>query len=100
MSTVKADADPKVNKYFDRAVQVLAVLVLPVLAWAVALQVNVMTVEGRVSQLEKDQASLTKRHDKDSERIRDIELSVVRMEGKLDNANQNLEEIKLLVRAR
>lgn len=90
----------KASKYFDRVIQVLAVLVLPVLGWAFALQMSVASLDTRLSQMEKDHAALQKKHDKDSDRIREIELAVVRMEGKLDNANQNLEEIKVLVRSR
>jgi len=72
-------------------------LVIPTLIWAYTLQRQIDANTSGVEKNSENIASLSQDFKEDSERIRQIELAVVRMEGKIDTATAVLKDIRIAV---
>ena len=85
-----------VGKAIDIGFKVLAVLVVPLLLWGVRLEVNNAIADERISEIQEDL-------DKLSETTRAVQansISLVRLEGKLDNLDGKVDEVKDLLQER
>lgn len=91
---IMANGDGSKTKIWEWVRWGVTALILPILVWAWSLQSKVDESEHRVRELEKDMTSVESDIKEDNGRIQRIEISVARIEGKLDNANETLEVIK------
>ena len=83
-------------KFFDIALKVLSMLVIPVIIWAVKLEVKNAIQDERIVELQED---LDKLSDVTNV-VQANSLALVRLEGKLDNVDEKIGEIKTLLRDR
>lgn len=84
------------GKAFDIGFKVLSVLVFPILLWGVRLEVNNAIQDERIFEIQEDL-------DKLSETTRAVQansISLVRLEGKLDNLDGKVDEVKQLLQER
>jgi uncharacterized coiled-coil protein SlyX len=82
------------KKWTDLAFKILSALVIPLLLWGVRLEVNQAVQNEKIDRLETQvvKAEMVK------ESVAENKQQLGRMEEKLNAANQNLSEIKGLVR--
>jgi hypothetical protein len=76
--------------------KVLSVLVIPLLLWGVRLEVSTSIMDERISEMQKD---LDKLSDV-TNAVQANSLALVRLEGKLDNLDGKVDEVKKLLRDR
>jgi uncharacterized coiled-coil protein SlyX len=84
------------SKFLDIAMKVLSGLVIPLIIWGVKLEVNNAIQDERITELQEDLdklADVTNSVQKNS-------LALVRLEGKLDNVDEKIDEVKKLLRDR
>lgn len=84
------------TKFFDIAVKVLSALVLPLIIWGVKLEVNNAIQNERIDQLQVELEKLSTV----TESVNQNSLALVRLEGKIDNVNEKIDEVKKLLRHR
>jgi uncharacterized coiled-coil protein SlyX len=84
------------SKFIDIAMKVLSGLVIPLMVWGVKLEVTNAIQDERISELQED---LDKLADV-TETVQKNTLTLVRLEGKLDNVNEKIDEVKKLLRGR
>lgn len=93
-------ATPDPTRMWGILRDILAVAVLPLLAWAVNLQVNNALQDERLVQMQS-QIDVLKEQSKELDAVkRDVQEAAVhmaRLEGKIDMANGRLDEIRTLL---
>ena len=83
-------------KFLDVALKVLSALVVPLIIWGVKLEVTNAIHAERISELQDDLDKLTDVTDA----VQKNSLALVRLEGKLDNVDEKIDEVKKLLRDR
>lgn len=83
-------------KLVDVALKILSLLVLPLIMWGVRLEVRNAIQDERISELQNDLTKLANV----TETVQKHTLTLVRLEGKLDNVNEKIDEVKKLLRTR
>ena len=84
------------TRFFDVSLKVLSILVLPVIIWAVKLEVKNAIQDERIGELQEDLAKLSDV----TNVVQANSLALVRLEGKLDNVDEKIDEVKKLLRDR
>jgi len=84
------------SKFVDIAMKVLSGLVIPLIIWGVKLEVNNAIQDERISELQEDLDKLANVTDS----VQNNSLALVRLEGKLDNVDEKLDDVKKLLRDR
>lgn len=92
-STVSKDSTAK---FVDIAMKVLSTLVIPLIVWGVKLEVNNAIQDERIAELQEDLDKLANV----TETVQKNSLAMVRLEGKLDNLDEKIDEVKKLLRER
>jgi len=90
---------PKENstaKFFDVAVKVLSALVVPLILWGVKLEVTNAIQDERIAEVQEDLDKLSKI----TVSVQSNSIALVRLEGKIDNVNSKIDEVKKLLDAR
>ena len=85
-----------VAKFVDIAMKVLSALVIPVIMWGVKLEVTNAIQDERIGELQEDLDKLADVTDA----VQKNSLALVRLEGKLDNVDEKIDEVKKLLRDR
>ena len=81
------------TKFLDVAMKVLSVLVIPLIIWGVKLEVKNAIQDERLPEVQEDLDKLADITDS----VQKNSLSLVRLEGKLDNVNEKINEVKTLL---
>ena len=81
------------SKFFDIAMKVLSALVI---IWGVKLEVTNAIQDERISEIQEDVDKLSDVTDA----VQKNSLALVRLEGKLDNVDEKIDEVKKLLRDR
>lgn len=76
--------------------KVLSGLVIPLIVWGVKLEVKDAIQDERISELQEDLDKLADVTDS----VQKNSLALVRLEGKLDNVDEKIDEVKKLLRDR
>ena len=84
------------SKFFDIAMKVLSALVIPLIIWGVKLEVTNAIQDERISEIQEDVDKLSDVTDA----VQKNSLALVRLEGKLDNVDEKIDEVKKLLRDR
>jgi hypothetical protein len=84
------------GKFLDTSLKVLSGLVIPLIIWGVKLEVTNAIHEERIGELQEDLDKLADVTDA----VQKNSLSLVRLEGKLDNVDEKIDEVKKLLRDR
>jgi Tfp pilus assembly protein PilN len=87
-------------KIWPLAKDLLALAVIPLLGWAINLQVNNALRDERIAQMQQHIDELreqTKEIDAVKKDMQDAALHMARLEGKIDMANGRLDEIRTLL---
>ena len=95
MSSSMSGSTPT-SKFFDIAMKVLSALVIPLIIWGVKLEVTNAIQDERISELQDDLDKLGDITDA----VHKNSLALVRLEGKLDNVDEKIDEVKKLLRDR
>ncbi len=82
------------SKWTDLAFKVLSILVIPLILWGVKLEVNNAVQTEKISRMETELVAAKAI----STGVSENKMQLGRMEEKLNAANENLKEIKGLVR--
>lgn len=80
-------------KFIDVGLKVLSSLVIPLLAWGVRLEVKNAVQDERIAELQEDLDNLGYM----TEAVQQNALGMVRLEGKLDNLDEKIDEVKKLL---
>jgi len=83
-------------KFLDIILKVLSALVIPLIIWGGTLEVNNAIQDERITELQEDFMKLSDVTDS----VQNNSLALVRLEGKLDNVVEKIDEIKKLLRDR
>jgi uncharacterized coiled-coil protein SlyX len=81
------------GKFLDITLKVLSVLVVPLIIWGVKLEVKNAIQDERISELQEDLDKLAYVTDA----VQANALAMVRLEGKLDNLDEKIDEVKKLL---
>jgi len=84
------------SKFLDIAMKVLSALVIPLIIWGVKLEVTNAIQDERISEIQDDLDKLSNV----TEVVQSNTLALVRLEGKLDNVDEKIDEVKKLLRDR
>jgi len=84
------------SKFFDVAMKVLSGLVIPLIIWGVKLEVNNAIQDERITELQEDLDKLSDI----TNSVQNNSIALVRLEGKLDNVDEKIDEVKKLLRDR
>jgi len=95
-SSSSSSSGAAANKFFDVALKVLSGLVIPLIIWGVKLEVTNAIQDERISEVQDDLDKLTNV----TEAVQKNTLALVRLEGKLDNVDEKIDEVKKLLRDR
>lgn len=95
-SSSTSSRDGSSSKFFDIALKVLSGLVIPLIIWGVKLEVKNAIQDERISELQEDLDKLADVTDT----VQKNTLTLVRLEGKLDNVDEKIDEVKKLLRTR
>ena len=95
-SSSSSSSKDSTSKFVDIAMKVLSSLVIPLIIWGVKLEVNNAIQDERIAELQED---LDKLADV-TESVQKNSLALVRLEGKLDNVDEKIDEVKKLLRDR
>jgi len=80
-------------KFLDVGMKVLSALVIPLIIWGVKLEVKNAIQDERISEIQEDVDKLSDVTDS----VQKNSLALVRLEGKLDNVNEKIHEVKTLL---
>ena len=84
------------TKFIEVGVKLLSVLVIPLIMWGVRLEVKTTVTQDDLEELQDDLDKLSE--------VRDVvqknSLALVRLEGKLDNVDEKIDDVKTLLRDR
>lgn len=95
-STSSSSGSATGAKFLDVALKVLSGLVIPLIVWGVKLEVTNAIQDERITEMQED---LDKLADV-TEAVQKNSLALVRLEGKLDNVDEKIDEVKKLLRDR
>lgn len=84
------------SKFIDIGMKVLSGLVIPLIFWGVKLEVTNAIQDERISEVQEDLDKLADITDS----VQKNSLALVRLEGKLDNVDEKIDEVKKLLRDR
>jgi uncharacterized coiled-coil protein SlyX len=84
------------SKFLDVAMKVLSGLVIPLIVWGVKLEVTNAIQDERIAEMQEDLDKLADVTDA----VQKNSLALVRLEGKLDNVDEKIDEVKKLLRDR
>jgi hypothetical protein len=84
------------SKFLDIAMKVLSGLVIPLIIWGVKLEVTNAIQDERIAEMQDDLDKLADVTDA----VQKNSLALVRLEGKLDNVDEKIDEVKKLLRDR
>lgn len=84
------------SKFIDIVVKVLSGLVVPLIIWGVKLEVTNAIQDERITEMQEDLDKLADVTDA----VQKNQLALVRLEGKLDNVDEKIDEVKKLLRGR
>ena len=84
------------SRVFDLGMKVLSGLVIPLIFWGVKLEVTNAIQDERISEVQEDLDKLADVTDS----VQKNSLALVRLEGKLDNVDEKIDEVKKLLRDR
>jgi hypothetical protein len=84
------------SKFIDVGMKVLSGLVIPLIFWGVKLEVTNAIQDERISEVQEDLDKLADITDS----VQKNSLALVRLEGKLDNVDEKIDEVKKLLRDR
>ena len=84
------------TRFLDIILKVLSGLVIPLIIWGVKLEVNNAIQDERITELQEDFDKLSDVTDS----VQNNSLALVRLEGKLDNVDEKIDEVKKLLRDR
>lgn len=84
------------SKFLDVGMKVLSGLVIPLIFWGVKLEVTNAIQDERISEVQEDLDKLADVTDS----VQQNALALVRLEGKLDNVDEKIDEVKKLLRDR
>lgn len=90
---------PKENstaKFLDVVVKVLSALVVPLILWGVKLEVTNAIQDERIAEIQEDLDKLSKI----TVSVQSNSIALVRLEGKIDNVNSKIDEVKSLLDTR
>lgn len=87
--------EPTAAKFLDIAMKVLSGLVIPLIIWGVRLEVTNAIQDERITEQQED---LDKLSDV-TNTVQKNTLTLVRLEGKLDNVDEKIDEVKKLLRS-
>ena len=82
------------GKFADVAFKALSVVVIPLVLWGVKLEVNNAIQDERIAEIQEDLDKLSDMTDS----VQKNTLALVRLEGKIDNVNEKIDEVKKLLR--
>jgi hypothetical protein len=88
-------SDVSGSKWADVAFKGLSVIVIPLVLWGVKLEVNNAIQDERISEMQEDLDKLSDI----TNSVQKNTLALVRMEGKIDNVNEKIDEVKKLLRS-
>jgi len=95
-SSSSSSSKEGMSKFLDMTVKVLSSLVIPLIVWGVKLEVNNAIQDERITELQEDLDKLADVTDS----VQKNSLALVRLEGKLDNVDEKIDEVKKLLRDR
>lgn len=95
-SSTSSSSKDSTAKFVDIAMKVLSTLVIPLIIWGVKLEVNNAIQDERITELQEDLDKLADVTDS----VQKNSLALVRLEGKLDNVDEKIDEVKKLLRDR
>lgn len=95
-SSSSSSSKDSTAKFIDVGMKVLSVLVIPLIFWGVKLEVTNAIQDERISELADDFDKLADV----TESVQQNSLALVRLEGKLDNVDEKIDDVKKLLRAR
>jgi uncharacterized coiled-coil protein SlyX len=95
MSSTSSGSTPT-SKFLDIAMKVLSALVIPLIIWGVKLEVTNAIQDERIAELQADIDKLADVTDS----VQKNSLALVRLEGKLDNVDEKIDDVKKLLRDR
>jgi len=81
-------------KLADMAFKALSIVVIPLALWGIKLEVSNAIQDERISEIQQD---LDKLSDVTNS-VQSNTLALVRLEGKIDNVNEKIDEVKKLLR--
>jgi hypothetical protein len=96
MSSSQTTTSGSTAKVLDITMKVLSAFVIPLIVWGVKLEVTNAIQDERILELRED---LDKLADV-TETVQRNTLTLVRLEGKLDNVDEKIDEVKKLLRGR
>lgn len=82
------------SKFADGAFKVLSVVVLPLVLWGIKLEVSNAILHERITEVQEDLDKFTDI----TNSVQKNTLALVRLEGKIDNVNEKIDEVKKLLR--
>jgi hypothetical protein len=89
-----ASSSSSFHKIADIAFKILSVVVIPLILWAVKLEVNNAIQDERIVEMQEDLDKLSEV----TNSVQNNTLALVRLEGKIDNVNEKIDEVKKLLR--
>lgn len=95
MSSTTSGSTPT-SKFLDIALKVLSGLVIPLIIWGVKLEVTNAIQDERIAEMQDDLDKLADVTDA----VQKNSLALVRLESKLDNVDEKIDEVKKLLRDR
>lgn len=81
------------TKVVDILMKVLSTLVIPLILWGVKLEVKNAIQDERISEMQEDLDKLSSL----TASVQSNSLALVRLEGKIDNVNSKIDEVKKLL---
>jgi peptidoglycan hydrolase CwlO-like protein len=97
MSTPRSSSSTggaSLSKVADVGFKALSVVVIPLVLWGVKLEVKNAIQDERIAEIQED---LDKLSDVTNS-VQKNTLALVRLEGKIDNVNEKIDEVKKLLR--
>jgi peptidoglycan hydrolase CwlO-like protein len=82
------------TKTVDLVLKGLSVFVIPLILWGVKLEVNNAIQSENIEDIQEDLDKLSNMTDS----VQKNSLALVRLEGKIDNVNEKIDEVKKLLR--
>lgn len=80
-------------RFVDMTLKVLSTLVIPLIMWGVRLEVKNAIQDERIAEVQEDLDKLSKI----TVSVQTNSISLVRLEGKIDNVNTKIDEVKKLL---
>jgi peptidoglycan hydrolase CwlO-like protein len=77
----------------DTTLKVLSALVIPLMVWGIRLEITNAIQDERISEMQEDLDKLSNL----TTSVQDQALALVRLEGKIDNVDTKIDEVKKLL---